>query len=419
MEPVAKKLISLMMALIMLFSFGMAEEAAAADETTEAETLLEAVTGTYEPLFPVITAPEYEGLWLDLCSAVLGETYAPVYAEFLKAACNGTVYGQEAVDAYGDGSNGAQFDCLFINGVSTITFDGHTISGADENGAEVFCHEYIYAGKLSLGGMMEGYLYETADADAGEFKYFYMMPDTPASTYHLEFRYGSDVDALALYNEGPYAYWLAAGFPTDADGQLIEDVIGLFCLENMDYSGHMPEALAQIEELGLIGTWKADLSVFGEAYAAVDLNMTIDENGHGITMMNGQQTADFEAYAADTGEKGDGKGLYVAYSNLENEAEAALYVLSENEFGQLVLTLTADDGTISWIKQDAEREIIEIDSAQKLAAINDNLSGHYVLTADIDLGGVEWTPIGAFVMGGGDEGEVPDEMAAFTGTFDG
>ena len=154
-------------------------------------------------------------------------------AEMLKAACNGTIYGQEAVDAFGDGSNGAQFDCAFINGVSTITFDGAVISGADENGNQVFSHEYTYTGLLSLGGLMEGYLFETADEDAGEFKYFYMMPDTPATTYHLEFRYGSNTEDLAEYNKGPYAYWLAAGFPVDADEEMIKNVITLFCEENL------------------------------------------------------------------------------------------------------------------------------------------------------------------------------------------
>jgi len=67
--------------------------------------------------------------------------------------------------------------------------------------------------------------------------------------------------------------------------------------------------------------------------------------------MNGQQTADFEAYALDSGEKGDGIGIYVAFSNPEQEAEAAPYVISVNENGQTVLTLTADDGTISWVNQ--------------------------------------------------------------------
>ena len=210
-----------------------AEEAAQSGDAAEAAALLENIRGTYEALFPVITKPEYDQLWLDPCVAALGEEAGPQMADMLKAACNGTIYGQEAIEAFGDGSNGAQFDCLLINGVSTITFDGTTISGADENGAPVFSHEYVFAGKLSLAGLMEGWLFETADADAGEFRYFYMMPDTPATTFHLEFRYGSNVEDLAKYNEGPYAYWLAAGFPVDADEDMIKNVITLFCEENL------------------------------------------------------------------------------------------------------------------------------------------------------------------------------------------
>ena len=66
-----------------------------------------------------------------------------------------------------------------------------------------------------------------------------------------------------------------------------------------------------------------------------------------------------------------------------------------------------------------ETDVIEVDTAEELAAINENLDGQFVLTADIDLAGTEWTPIGAFIPGGGEEGEVPDMTAAFTGTFDG
>ena len=228
-----KKLFPFLLIFALMLSCNAFSMAEAADDAVEAAKLLENIKGTYEPLFPVITRSEYDQLWLDPCTAVVGEEAAPQMAEMLKAACNGTIYGQEAIDAFGDGSNGAQFDCLFINGVSTITFNGSTIKGADESGNQVFSHEYAYAGKLALAGMMEGYLYETADADAGEFKYFYMMPDTPATTFHLEFRYGSNVDDLAKYNEGPYAYWLAAGFPVDADADMIKNVIELFCLENM------------------------------------------------------------------------------------------------------------------------------------------------------------------------------------------
>ena len=209
-----------------------AAENADDDTAAAAEKLLEDVSGTYDALFPVITSPEYDQIWLDSCAAVLGEEAAPAAAEALKAACNGTIYGQEAIDAYGDGSNGAQFDCLFINGPAQIVFDGKKISGLDENGATVFSHEYSFVEPASIAGMMNGYLYRTEDADAGEFEYFFLLPDTPDTTFHTEFRYGSDPEAMMLYNEGPYAYWLAAGILADRDEQ-VQNVIDLFCTENL------------------------------------------------------------------------------------------------------------------------------------------------------------------------------------------
>ena len=203
------------------------------DAPAAAEKLLEDVSGTYDALFPVITSPDYNQIWLDSCAAVLGDEAAPAAAEALKAACNGTIYGQEAIDVYGDGSNGAQFDCLFINGPAQIVFEGKKISGLDETGATIFSHEYSFVEPASIAGMMNGYLYRTEDANAGEFEYFFLLPDTPDTTFHTEFRYGSDPEALMLYNDGPYAYWLAAGIPADRDEQMVQNVIELFCTENL------------------------------------------------------------------------------------------------------------------------------------------------------------------------------------------
>ncbi len=96
-----------------------------------------------------------------------------------------------------------------------------------------------------------------------------------------------------------------------------------------------------------------DLSAFGEEYADVELVMSIDENGHGVTFMNGTQTADFEAFALDSGDKGDGKGLYVAFSNLEGDAEGAPYAMEMNENGAAVVTFYSDEGAISWVNTPA------------------------------------------------------------------
>lgn len=226
-------------------------ESVAEESELSPEALLDQVSGTYDELFTVICDEQYDDLWLEDCRNLVGDEMAELSAEALKAACTGTIYGEEAVEAYGDNPDEAQFDCFFTNGVSQFVFDGSSISGLDENGEEVFSHEYEYVKDLSIGGMLDGYLYETADEDAGEFRYFFLLPDTPDTTYHIEFRYGSDEAALTEYAEGPYAYWLAAGIPADCDQEMIENVIGLFCEENlsgMDEADSAMEAADSAEE---------------------------------------------------------------------------------------------------------------------------------------------------------------------------
>ena len=316
---------------------------------------------TYISLFDTIATEEWNPLWEDYVGAVVGEDAAPAIASALQGSVTSDLHGEEAIDAFADG--GYAFDCHFINGVQSLIFKDNTVTILKTDGT-LETHTYEYLGKYNIGEgktmMYQGAeismafpvdVYKSTD-EAGEFNYFMMREDTMNTTWHLEFRYGSDLEALQGYMVGPYAYWLAAGIDEKADADTISSVIALFCLENMDYSSHTDTALSQLTDLGFVGSWKADLSAYGEDYASVDLRMTIDEAGHGITTMNGEQTADFEAYAVDNGSKGDGLGLYVAYSNLEYEAEAAPYSMSANEAGQTVLTLTADDGTISWIKQE-------------------------------------------------------------------
>jgi hypothetical protein len=64
----------------------------------------------------------------------------------------------------------------------------------------------------------------------------------------------------------------------------------------------------------------------------------------------------------------------------------------------------------------------QIADAEQLNLVRENLGGHYVLTADIDLAGYEnWEPIGAFqsLSDAPEDAEVPHPDYAFTGTFDG
>ena len=191
--------------------------------------VLAQIAGTYDELFPVITAEEYDQVWLDACAEFGDAENAAQYAEMLKSFCTAEIYGEEAVAAYADGAQ-ARFNCSFIGGVAQITFaDGH-ISGVDENGATVFDHDYAYAGVDASTGFA---IYESADEASGEFTYFLLAPDTPAITHHIEFRYGADLEALGQFYEGAYAYWLAAGIPVDGQDAYAVSSIRLFCEENL------------------------------------------------------------------------------------------------------------------------------------------------------------------------------------------
>ena len=389
---------------------------------------------TYENLFSVILDEKYASLWHDYCAAVVGEEQADAFVQMLKGAISADVYGEEAAAAYA-GSSSYAFDCWFIHDAALFTFNpdysatvtltdgsqqsyhyeplGTAVMGADET--------ILYQG-MEISMATEGELYRSTEP-AGEFSYLFFLPDTMETTYHLEFRYGSDPEALMGYMKGPYAYWLAAAIDADADAETVEKVIRLFCLENMDYSQHAEAALTQLADF--VGTWDADLSAFGEAYENVSLYFTIDESGHGITWMNGVQTTEFEAYAYETE---PGKGVYVAYDLTGFEPEGAAYAMQTDARGRTVLTLCAADGTISYVKESfaggkgTAEDPWQIATAEQLDHVRRDLTAHYVLVNDIDLSAYEnWEPIGSFqsLSDAPEDAEVPHPDYAFTGTFDG
>jgi len=206
-------------------------EASAEDEDAAAAAqLMKDLTGSYQELWPVILADDYTQTWLDDCTALVGADNAEGAFEKLSSMVTGSVYGEDAVKAYANG--GGAYFCGFTQGLVTLTFDGENsvISGTDKDGNELFSHSYHYIGMEPVRGLYE---FESDDADSGEFTYFFLAPDTSAETYHIEFRYGSDAEALGQYDAGDYAYWLASGISTDCDAEMIDNCIQLFCTENL------------------------------------------------------------------------------------------------------------------------------------------------------------------------------------------
>ena len=175
------------------------ETASSAVDENEAAAaqLLNDLTGSYQELWPVILADEYKQTWLDDCTALVGEDNAEAAFEKLSSMVTGDVYGEDAVKAYANG--GGAYFCGFTNSLATLTFDGETstISGTDKDGNVLFSHTYHYIGMEPVRGLYE---FESDDADSGEFTYFFLAPDTSAETYHIEFRYGSDAEALSQYD---------------------------------------------------------------------------------------------------------------------------------------------------------------------------------------------------------------------------
>lgn len=198
---------------------------------------------TYEGLFNVILADEYRDIWKECVGNFVPEDQVDATTDMLIHYINGDKYGAEAsaqVEA-GDYS----FCCDFINDAELLTFSGDTITIKKTDGSEE-THTYKYIGKVTIGAgevykqgdnefdmSMQVDGYQTTD-DAGEFTYFLMREDTMASTYHLEFRYGENLEELQQYLKGPYACWLAAGFDVNADEETIYNVINLFVTENLE-----------------------------------------------------------------------------------------------------------------------------------------------------------------------------------------
>ena len=238
-----KEMVRMMTAVVsaaMLFSVPAMAEAAAETETEAAasETVTEEegtqhlhnLEGTYEPLFNVILQDEYSDLWLDTAAAIVGDDSAQEMVDYLQNYITGELVGEEAAETY-TGFDDARFYCGFLQDVAYLTVEGDTISGTDEDGNELFSYEYSYVGYDENSGFYE---YQTDAEDAGEFTYFLFGFDEPGTTYHIEFRYGSDLEALNNWTEGDYAYWMASGILTGEDQeQMAHDSVVLFVEENL------------------------------------------------------------------------------------------------------------------------------------------------------------------------------------------
>lgn len=198
-------------------------------QKSDGETFIKSLKGTYVELFSPNTclSPELSSLWHGEAAKFVGEENADEAVRKLVGACQGVDVGEKAMSAY-EQSGEFRFCCSFKGGVEKFTFDGSRIYGTDCQGKVVFSHPYRFVGNDEDGN----YIYESCEDNNDEFRFFWLRPDSPSETYHIEFRYGSDKEQLAQLMTGKYAFWMASGVRKGCNEEYKNSVI-LFVGENL------------------------------------------------------------------------------------------------------------------------------------------------------------------------------------------
>ncbi|WP_312636269.1 S-layer homology domain-containing protein [Oscillibacter sp.] len=324
---------------------------------------IQGISNTYQQLFEGATfLPKCDNYWHDFSAAVVGADKADEMVAMMKASI-GAAEGQQGGDA---------FFCGFMGDVATLTFNGLQISGYDAQGVQLFSHPYRYVGTGAL--YMEGQvvmssftILQSLDANSGEYTYFLMASDTPDETYHIEFRYGSDLTAIQQFASGKYANWLAAGIPTSAmeettgtKGQIdnaLRQVIALFCTENLS-EGVTAQTAAQRSDL--VGIWDANATTLALLQAATGLSNVrmyceLKADGTGATYLDMgtgsyTKTADYTFYAYDNdGSANTFSGVYIAATE-GGTTSTSPYTIVTDGAGK-TLSFYAEDGTAAYVKR--------------------------------------------------------------------
>lgn len=196
---------------------------------------LRQIEGSYVEMFTSqgILSPRYDSLWLAECAKYVEPAHVVAAAQVMRGFCNGTLRGAEAESRYRVHPEETAYSCGFTGNLYRLRFEGDRISGTDRTGRVLFSHAYALE-RVEEGEEGKTYLYKSKDADSGEYTYFYMLGDTPAKTYHLEFRYGDRPEHFTEMSAGPYAYWMAAAISEGKPAEH-EACIRLFCEEKIGY----------------------------------------------------------------------------------------------------------------------------------------------------------------------------------------
>lgn len=328
-------------------------------DSSKADKLFTAVKGDYVQLFKdVLFDVRYDKYWNDDAAAVVGAGAAKETVKTLKASVGSSTYGDKA--------DPNAFYCGFINDVKEVSFqDGGKVEFTTTDSKKV-SHTYKFLKKDALSGVMEGYVFQSTDKNEDEFKYVFLCPDTPATTYHIEFRYGSDLTELLKLNTGKYANWVGSGMLksalTEKNEAMIQNCIALFCTENL---AEMKNADTAAQQSVLAGVWDADMSAYASnpQYKNAKMYCELKADGTGVTYFdpNGTGTyteSPFTFYAYDNDGKEDvSSGVYIS-TDSEKLTKASKYAITKKGEATILTFETPDGSSISYIKRETKVAVV-------------------------------------------------------------
>ncbi len=200
------------------------------DQSTVTDDYLTTISGTYVELFPELSKSEYRNIWIDATTPLVGAENAEATTDMLLGMCMAEPYGPEATEKYAADPDSMAFNCYFLGGVDKFVMDGHTITGLDAQGQEVFSTP------------TSCWMRKTKTASSSIRARMKIPASLPILPFHpirwkrpiiwssAMQRISSD---LQSWFEGNYAYWNAAAIAENYDQATMENVIELFATENL------------------------------------------------------------------------------------------------------------------------------------------------------------------------------------------
>ncbi len=190
-------------------------------EKSAGDLYIESIPGTYTGLFDIVCTPEYHDVWIGQIATFVGETDAPSLADQLQSILTSWPAGEAESSTVNNGGP-IETNGYFICGLDKLMIEGHTISGTDADGNMLFSHTYEFTGTDDMGF----YEYKSVDENSGPFTYFLFVPSkTMERSWHLELRYGDQLEALRQPVSPEYGSWMVYAIDVGYDQPTAENAI--------------------------------------------------------------------------------------------------------------------------------------------------------------------------------------------------